>query len=898
MLLIKTKSFSTRVNFDTCQTDEMYFFRLILLYLYMNKSSGTIVESGDRPVSMNSCQPGCTNTSPPECNKFEIELRAAVVSCESRSPFAPSTPLPTSQEGHDDGPGVEIGSKTLQCGKKLRATLKVTNIGETATYNQYIIIDHVIDPTNGQRVSLLNPYVVVLRQKPLLQLYGLKYKYMVNAEAKEEVINKRSPGFTGCNDALGHSTCGSVRYNGVSVPFSQGFCCSCDEEVNIKRQPRNIVNSGQNNTKGKDHSPRIIRPPTEVFRKIRDTKIFKVSPHFIPRQSQYIFNNEDSLEEDSLEDYYDTNQARNIWKDERKVQKRGGQVCDDKRLPKRADPSTYHDSAHCLRYSKLWYSVYQLSDPILEHSVYLRVYQKRERQDGSACWLDLTAGVTINIGTFHPKYQDRVPVVVATYETVQGTDEDIQYALDAKTKRLLVPQEVAQAELDKHPEVLGGPQEYLVVDQSQLKASGEQCDSVGVGYPAFYNQPQRCSRPKGSCLKNQPRHMWKRDKHRCNQGLRGKYLLKNFARVPEDALRKTKKGDTKYLALYYGEKHRSSIDLEITADDNIVFKSNPLAKITETYIDSTSDTTTMLTIKIFNAGLVSNQFHPRLADCPLEIPSDWGNLEGNPAVIPPQHVATFTLRLLGILPAKNFYCSIEALDVKNEIVAVRRIRIIKGDRCICSWHCLCACLETTGLGCVPLAMDHYRAAGFIGSMPLTSNMIQAGSLQNVLFGCFFFMMLIVVIFLLLGITKALIGLLCSVPVGIWGLDILVSTRMLRKYLEPDLEERSMVFDEENWPVHPDTLQRTVRIVDVRVEFCLNVIFFFTYPLMMMCILCRKLCCDCYLVPDDMDSDYKFDAVSTVLYAKYDSGESKTITDTDSEDMFDFMENATRCSGED
>lgn len=171
------KTIYNHLSFLTHVTGNMYLF-ILILYFSINKSYQTILESGDRPAGSNSCQPGCTNSYPAVCNKFEIELRAAVVSCESRSPFAPTTPFPSAHEAQDDGPGVEIGAKTLQCGKKLRATLKITNMGETATYNQYIIIDHVIDPTNGQRVSLLNPYVVVLRQKPLLQLYGLKYRYI------------------------------------------------------------------------------------------------------------------------------------------------------------------------------------------------------------------------------------------------------------------------------------------------------------------------------------------------------------------------------------------------------------------------------------------------------------------------------------------------------------------------------------------------------------------------------------------------------------------------------------------------------------------------------------------------------------------------------------------------
>lgn len=44
---------------------------------------------------------------------------------------------------------------------------------------------------------------------------------VVNAEAREEVINNRRANFTGCNDGLDNLTCGQMLINGESIPFSQ-----------------------------------------------------------------------------------------------------------------------------------------------------------------------------------------------------------------------------------------------------------------------------------------------------------------------------------------------------------------------------------------------------------------------------------------------------------------------------------------------------------------------------------------------------------------------------------------------------------------------------------------------------------------------------------------------------
>lgn len=43
---------------------------------------------------------------------------------------------------------------------------------------------------------------------------------------------------------------------------------------------------------------------------------------------------------------------------------------------------------------------------------------------------------------------------------------------------------------------------------------GNECDKVGVGFKAFVEQPDRCGRLEGTCLKNQPLSYWKHDRVR------------------------------------------------------------------------------------------------------------------------------------------------------------------------------------------------------------------------------------------------------------------------------------------------------------------------------------------------------------------------------------------------
>lgn len=335
------------------------------------------------------------------------------------------------------------------------------------------------------------------------------------------------------------------------------------------------------------------------------------------------------------------------------------------------------------------------------------------------------------------------------------------------------------------------------------------------------------------------------------------------------------------------EKLKSALDIDIQVDDNIVFQNQPRAQITEIYVDGTSDAVTILIIKIFNNGLFANTFHPKLSDCPLELPVDWSNLEGDPVLIPPQHHAIFTMRLFGSISAPKFYCTVEALNDKSEVIAVRRIRIVKNDRCICSWHCYCACLKTTGLGCKLISLEHYKAAGFIGSMPRTTTMIQKDNLDRVLFDGYYIVILLTLILLMVGLGKALIG-ICYIPVGIWGLDILIGLQPLLQYYDERLKCRIVVYDCEGWPVHPDTYDRTVRITPRSVEFFLNIIFFFTYPIMFILVFSIKMCCPYYPnQKNNADKNKTNCSDNSEAYVCSDLNDSKINTDSEDLDQFDF-----------
>lgn len=94
---------------------------------------------------------------------------------------------------------------------------------------------------------------------------------------------------------------------------------------------------------------------------------------------------------------------------------------------------------------------------------------------------------------------------------------------------------------------------------------------------------------------------------------------------------------------------------------------------------------------------------------------------------------------------KNIVAAVVLYNVDQELVAVRHIIILRGQRCMCVWHCQCVCYNhpRPGLLCTPLSLDEYKRAGFPGHLPLTTTS-DCSILFNVLQGllCFFIFLLL------------------------------------------------------------------------------------------------------------------------------------------------------------
>ncbi|XP_046592389.1 hapless 2 [Neodiprion lecontei] len=520
------------------------------------------------------------------------------------------------------------------------------------------------------------------------------------------------------------------------------------------------------------------------------------------------------------------------------VQVRGGQDCMDRHHPARVNPVKYQESAHCLRFSDLWYSVYELENPIMEHTVYLQLFEKHTLPDGSTHWDDLTQGSMVRLGTFVRRQRDSAPTITFTYSGAKVAPVKEAHNLDPEKDRLLVPSPVPAEKLSKYPEAKGGSDEFLVVQSSVINKNGNECDKGGVGFATFATQPNRCGQPKGTCLKNQPLAYWRHDVEARDTGKPGCYFLSNFASVPSNPIKYNVSGtgSREYLGLEYHSLHVSAVDVEVRADYNAIVRVGSSGRVTEVHVDSTAPEHTVVTIVVSNMGLASCPYQPRISDCPTGLPISWSKAKGAMQVIPPQHDQRVTLDLYGQLDVNGFHCSVEVINHHGELVAMRRIRVQKMDRCFCVWHCLCACVgSVAGLGCQPMSTEHYHAAGFQGPVPVPS--MESSVLANTIKDVLILSALLVLLLLILGMLKWFVGIFFPV-VSRWGLDTLLEGGCkIEGYFEPELRCCSIVTDSEGRIVHPETGRRSVRICRRRTEFLLNLVLFLTWPV----AVCHKRC---------------------------------------------------------
>lgn len=483
--------------------------------------------------------------------------------------------------------------------------------------------------------------------------------------------------------------------------------------------------------------------------------------------------------------------------------------------------------------------MYRIGRPRIDHSLTLEVFQKHEEACGNTHWKDITQATPINVGSENLNKQLNMDATLSvTYESISC--DSLMFSLNPDTEKLLIPDPNADPE---SIELKGGPNFYLVVEKNKISRGGKTCDVSGVGYEAFVKQPNRCEKPPGTCLGNQPKELFENDLVAEGNGKKGCYFLKNYGVLTAEPIQENPENpNNKTLSMHFLDLHTSVLNIELTADDNVMIKPEALVMITEVYVEATSPSKAVVTAKLTNSGLLSGIFYVGITQCSSELPAHINTLVTKPALIAPQHQHIYNMDICYDFPRRSVYhCTLQAINAKDEVLAIRRIRIQTGDRCLCTWYCQCACYKTDGgLKCSLLSLDAYLAAGFQGGFPTSLHVVRYTFLDDMISTMLYIILFLCLLLLIMGLVKGLLGIFVNINIGLWGMDIILDLpKPISRYYESSLRQRKVVYNIYGWPIHPDTKER-VRNTSVSTEFCLNVVFFIIFPFSVCCIVIKKI----------------------------------------------------------
>ncbi|KAI5635333.1 hypothetical protein NE865_11909 [Phthorimaea operculella] len=303
-------------------------------------------------------------------------------------------------------------------------------------------------------------------------------------------------------------------------------------------------------------------------------------------------------------------------------------------------------------------------------------------------------------------------------------------------------------------------------------------------------------------------------------------------------------GQDSFLTMPHRRPHRSQLDVEVRADENVLVRVGSSGRLATIVTDNTRKKRTIVHFQATNTGLASARFKAVIRDCGPELSTlmkqkGTEEIASEPIVLPPYHTRRLQLEVPVEIPTDATHCNVALVNDEDESIAVRDVSIKKGDRCFCVWHCECVCLsEDPKLLCREMSQTQQVAAGLTPTTERSRHTRSVCFPDIVAIDFVTVFLTVILLLLLLGLLKAFLGLF-SVRIKQLGWDCLLVSRRLDCYYEPCLRDRKVVH-QDGWPVHPDTKQRTVRILSCPASFLVNLVFFIVVPCIVMYSFLKKI----------------------------------------------------------
>lgn len=219
------------------------------------------------------------------------------------------------------------------------------------------------------------------------------------------------------------------------------------------------------------------------------------------------------------------------------------------------------ESAHCLYFDNLWYSILEVERPQMFYSIIVSIARP---ENPNSPWNNVT-------------YKEEELTLSHNQPMAATADGSLRVQLVGDLATAAAPHRFESKYLAMPTRPLTHPRtdekfplrNAMLVDRSLFDLSGFSCNKIGVSYNAFKTQAQKCERRAGSCLQQQLDDLHNEDAERLEKGQPSKYLVSGFCDGAVDMGKQhdDKAGTTRFLACPLQQRHTTLMRLEARAED-------------------------------------------------------------------------------------------------------------------------------------------------------------------------------------------------------------------------------------------------------------------------------------------------------------------------------------------
>jgi Male gamete fusion factor len=227
-------------------------------------------------------------------------------------------------------------------------------------------------------------------------------------------------------------------------------------------------------------------------------------------------------------------------------------------------------SASCLRMSPNWFAGYAIGSASYEFTLSVSISQQAAAGGGGSSNATSNATSLLEVLTLSPAMLAAINVNETVSAELLGDLGGFQESVVLSDRMLFIPIPNA-TQTDSGP-----PGSWPILSLSDVSLDDSACNKPGTSFNAFYNQPNRCGQPAGTCLANQLQDIVDADQTRMAAGLMPQHNLAALGvGTPQlhDAQPGASQPSLKRLALPSVSLRNSIMVLAVNAD-SVVFLNN------------------------------------------------------------------------------------------------------------------------------------------------------------------------------------------------------------------------------------------------------------------------------------------------------------------------------------